>query len=76
MHSRELREFANHVVRRMEQDTGVGLAKHGGVVIRVTRRDHAIVEALEGEDRLTLGVLLAQLVIHYAIRFIGDQLVA
>ncbi len=56
MHRRELRELCNHVVRRMEQNPGIGLAQHGGVVVGIPRRDNPVVEALEGQDRLTLGI--------------------
>lgn len=76
MHGRELWELANHVFRRMEQDAGMGFAEHGGVVVRVASSDNAVVQALEGDDRLTLGILLAQLVADHTIILVGDQAVA
>src|SRR5690606_26798469 len=47
MHRRELREFGDDIVWRVEEDAGVGLTEHGGVVVRVTGRDHAVVKTLE-----------------------------
>ncbi len=76
MHRGELREFLDDVVRRMEQDAGVGFAQHGGVVVGIARRDHAVVQALQRDDRLALGILLAQLVIDDPIVVVDDQLVA
>ena len=76
MHRRELRELADHVFRGMEQNPGMGLGQHGGVVVRVAGGHYAVVEALQGDHRLTLGVFLAQLIADNAIGFIGDQLVA
>src|SRR5450830_1636402 len=62
MHRRELRELADHIFRRMEQNPTVSLAQHGGVVVRIAGSDHAVVQALERQHRLALGVFLAQLV--------------
>ncbi|MCY1418342.1 hypothetical protein D9M71_338980 [compost metagenome] len=60
----------------MEQDTGIGFAQHGGVVVRIARRDHPVVQALEGQHRLALGVLLAQLIAGHPTAFVGDQAMA
>src|SRR3546814_10312618 len=61
VHCRELRKLGDDVVRRMEQDASMGLAEHGGVVVGIARGNDAVVEALQRNDRLTLGVLLTQL---------------
>jgi len=60
----------------MEQDAGMGFAEHGGVVVRVTRSDDTVVQALQRDDRLPLGVLLAQLIVHHAVGLVGDQAMA
>jgi len=59
----------------MEQDASMGLAEHGGVVVGIARGNDAVVEALQRNDRLTLGVLLTQLIVHDAIGFVSDQAV-
>ena len=41
MHCRELRELVDYVLRRMEQDTGFGLAQHGSVIVGITGSNHA-----------------------------------
>ena len=60
----------------MEQNPTVSFTQHAGVVVGITCSDHAVVERLECQHRLALGVFLAQLVAHHPIVFIGDQAVA
>ena len=59
MNRRKLREFGDHVIRRMEQNPGIRLTQHRGVVLGIPRRAYPVVEALEGQHRLALGIFLA-----------------
>ena len=63
MHRRELRELVDHVLGRVEQNAGFGLAQHGGVVVGITGGNHPVVQQLESPHRLALGVALAQQVV-------------
>src|SRR4030095_11961042 len=56
----ELREIVDHVLRRAEQDAGIGCGEHGGVVVGVTRGDDAKGEVAQRLDGAPLAVLNAQ----------------
>src|SRR5665647_1321321 len=57
---RQLSELVDDVLRRVEQDAGVGGQEHGGVVVRVARGDDAERHALQRPHRGTLLVGHAQ----------------
>ena len=63
VYCRELRELVNHVLRSMEQDAGLGLSQHGGVVVGITRRNHPVIQKLKRPYGLAFGIALAQQVI-------------
>ncbi len=63
MHCGKLRELINHVLRSMEQNAGLGLTQHGGVVVGITRRNHPVIQKLKRPHGLALGIALAQQVI-------------
>ena len=60
----------------MEEETGIGLAQHGGVVEGISGGDDAVVQRLEGGHGLLLLIGLAQLVVHDAAVRGHIQLVA
>src|SRR5690606_31086774 len=65
LHRGKLREFGHHVGRGAEEDAGVGLLQHAGVVVGVAGRNAAKVEPVEGLDGAALGVGLAQAVVRH-----------
>lgn len=71
----ELGELGDHVFGGVDQDAGVGLAEHRGVVERIAGGDDVVVEALEGFDGVALLVGEAELVTGDAVVF-DDQAVA
>lgn len=76
MHRRELRELANHIVRRVKQNSRIRFAQHRRVVVRIARRNHPVIQALERQHRLTLGIFLTQLIAGHPPGFVSDQAMA
>jgi hypothetical protein len=73
---RKLRELVDHVLRRVEQDAGVGFGEHRRVVVGIAGGDDLEVEFLEALHRFLLLVRHAQMVVHHEAGRVGFQLVA
>ena len=76
MNRRELGELIDYILRRMEQNTGIRLRQHGGIVVGITGGNGALVNGLQGTNGLTLRVSLTQFVIHNTAFVIRNQAVA
>ena len=55
----ELREFFNHIVGRVEQESRICCTEHRGVVVGVSSSHDSVVQAFECLHRVTLLVNLA-----------------
>lgn len=60
--NRVLREFLDDIVRRPEENSGVGLAEHGGVVVGIPCCHSPEIEVTQGGHGPSLSVVDPQLV--------------
>ena len=64
LRDRELRELFRQVSRRTEEEAGMRLGEHGGVVVRVAGGERMKIEGFERGDGMFLLVLHSHMVRH------------
>ena len=67
LNSFELREFLLHIFRRVDEETDIRFAKHGGVVVGIAGGNDVVIQRLQRGDGFLFLIRLAQLVAGDAV---------